>query len=59
MSTETGHQLHRIGTDAGGLGGTIVLLPWREPEKTRAVDFAPDPRISIPASGHDRPRLKA
>jgi hypothetical protein len=27
--------------------------------KARGVDFAPDPRISIPASGHDRPRLKA
>jgi hypothetical protein len=27
--------------------------------KARGVDFAPGPRISIPASGHDRPRLKA
>jgi len=27
--------------------------------KARGVDFAPGPHISLPASGRDRPRLKA
>jgi hypothetical protein len=31
----------------------------RSSSKARDVDFAPGPRISIPDSGHDRPRLKA